>query len=277
MGCWGRVSAKEQKPRYSLGQTFWFEGFAWGCVGSGVSVLWPGNSHSCFFRGSLTYGHWVGTCFCGKTSCQTRCLRVVVGNVVEHAVVLGYSVPRVQVYNFFEIQTLQMMFTFQLQGIIFLRKADDIRRRLCWFLPLKLKPSFAASFVAFRWVEKTSDVFYGFVSGMDVLGIRQFIFALEIQLALMLSSLDRQVHCWEGLTCFLLYTSWQIWEVFRWFHLSNLSHSKTWDILRWFLPVNFLSSTHPVRKHEMISTFLVHPYWEGLICIIYIYIHNIYI
>ena len=27
-------------------------------------------------------------------------------------------------------------------------------------------------------------MFYGFVSGMDVLGIRQFIFALEIQLAL---------------------------------------------------------------------------------------------
>ena len=76
MGCWGRVRAKEQKPRYSLGQTFWFEGFAWGCVGSGVSVLWPGNSRSCFFRGFAHLRPLSGHLFSLLSHCGLGCFEI---------------------------------------------------------------------------------------------------------------------------------------------------------------------------------------------------------
>ena len=238
----------------SLGQTFWFEGFAWGCVGA--------REFSCLsFEGFAhlpPLGGHLGVSLCWPWAVFVeRVVKVGVWGLWlgEHAVFCWVILYRVHVYLVFWDSDSSDDVYLSTSRYPPQRKVGDIWRRLCWFLPLKFKSSFVASFVAFRWVEKTSDVFYGCVSGMDVLGIRQFIFALEIQVsfwaALMLSFWERQGTFLRRFTCFLLYylSNSRNLQMIPPFKFQSFCFEKTWDILRWFLLWKFLSSTHPVRKH----------------------------
>lgn len=134
---------------------------------------------TCCFEG-FAWEWWGSVLLTSGSTCnhQSWCLWVVDGGVPKGMlrwcwVIVYRRIAYISTFSWFKHFKSCLPFIFQ---VSFLR----VRERtfggdVADFNLIKFKSSFVAFYVAFRWVEKSSDVFCACVSGMDVLGKCQMI------------------------------------------------------------------------------------------------------